>query len=172
MSYIIGLGTPSDPLALKLETRARRFIRNVMRPEVQPHIMRDRIRIIQEGFPAAVPVSASIVYNCYGLVFAARRSAVVDEEDVQAILEDDSYRSLPWDPAAWMIGDVVLYRNDTGELSHVGIVAKKTEDFTTGNIKVHVLSAWGESGEYFHPIDLVPPLLGKPSEVVSQRFLT
>jgi hypothetical protein len=134
--------------------------------------MRDRIRITREGFPSAVPVSASIVYNCYGLVFAARRSAVVDEEDVQAILEDDGYRSLPWDPAAWMVGDVVLYRNDTGELSHVGIVARKTEDFTTGNIKVDVLSAWGESGEYFHPIDLVPPLLGKPSEVVSQRFLT
>ena len=171
MTYIIGLGTPDDPLALNLETRARRFIHNVMRLEVEPEIMRERIRVTRETFPGAIPVSASIVYNCYGLVFAARRSAIVDEEDVHAILEDDGYKTMPWDPAAWMVGDVVLYRNAAGELAHVGIVAGKTIDLKTGNIKVDVLSAWGDSGEYLHPIELVSPLLGKPSEVVSQRFL-
>lgn len=143
MTYIIGLGTPNDPEALKLETRARRFIHNVTRPEGHPDIMRERIRITQDAFPAVVPVSASIVYNCYGLAFAARRCAIVDKTDVETILEDDGYRKLPWDPAAWLVGDVVLY----------------------------VLSAWGDSGEYLHPIDVVSPLLGRPSEVVSQRFL-
>jgi hypothetical protein len=171
MTYIIGLGTPDDPLALKLETRARRFINNMMRLETRPEIMRDRIRIIRENFPAAIPVSASTIYNCYGLVFAARRSAIVGEEDVQAILEDDGYKKMPWDPMAWMVGDIVLYRNDSGELRHAGILARKTADLTTGNIQVDVLSAWGDSGEYLHPIDHVSPLLGKPSEVVSQRFL-
>ena len=171
MTYIIGLGTPSDPAALKLETRARRFIHNEIRPEVHPDIMRERIRITQDAFPAVEPVSASTVYNCYGLAFAARRCWIADEMDVEAILNDDGYRKLPWDPAAWLVGDVVLYRNNSGELAHVGIVARKTNDFTTGEIKVDVLSAWGESGEYLHPIDVVSSLLGKPSEVVSQRFL-
>jgi hypothetical protein len=171
MAYIVGLGGPDDPSALKLETRARHFIHNVMRLEARPEIMRERIRITREGFPGATPVSASMVYNCYGLVFAARRSAIVGEEDVQAILEDDGYKAMPWDPTAWMVGDIVLYRNAEGELTHAGIVARKTIDLTTGNIKVDVLSAWGDSGEYLHPIDLVSPLLGKPSEVVSQRFL-
>lgn len=171
MTHIIGFGTPNDPEALKLETRARRFINNVMRLEIRPDLMRERIRITQDAFPAVAPVSASIVYNCFGLVFAARRCAIVDATDVEAILEDDGYRKLPWDPAAWLVGDVVLYRDVSGELVHVGIVAGKTTDFTTGKIKVDVLSAWGNSGEYLHPIDVVSPLLGKPSEVVSQRFL-
>jgi hypothetical protein len=171
MTYIIGLGTPNDPAALKLETRGRRFIRNVMRLEVQPDLMRERIRIIRNGFHSVVPVSASVVYNCYGLTFAARRCAIVDEEDVQAILDDDGYRKLPWDPAAWLAGDVVVYRKNSGELAHAAVVARKTEDITTGEIKVEVLSAWGESGEYLHLIDVVSPLLGRPSEVISQRFL-
>ena len=124
-----------------------------------------------EAFPNAKPMSASAIYNCYGLAFACRRSAIVDEEDVSAILVDDGYRQLPWDPSAWLSGDIVIYRDGNGAMVHVGVVAKKQVDLATGETSVEVLSAWGESGEYLHPIGDVPSLLGRPTEVVAQRFL-
>lgn len=171
MAYIIGLGGPADPQALKLETRRHRWIRNVLRPEAARDQMRARIAVSLGACPRATPVSASAIYNCYGLAFAARRTAIVDEEDVAAILEDDQYRKLPWDPNAWLPGDVVIYRNEQDEIVHAGLVARKSVDLPRGDVAVYVLSAWGECGEYLHAIDEVPPLLGKPTEVVAQRFL-
>ena len=171
MAYIIGLGTPTDPTSLKMETRRHRYINNSMRPEAPPDLMRGRIRMNLEAFPNAKPMSASAIYNCYGLAFACRRSAIVDEEDVSAILVDDGYRQLPWDPSAWLSGDIVIYRDGNGAMVHVGVVAKKQVDLATGETSVEVVSAWGESGEYLHPIGDVPSLLGRPTEVVAQRFL-
>jgi hypothetical protein len=171
MTYIIGLGTESDSKSLKLETRARRHVNNVMRPEGAPGTMRAAIEIIRGAYPAVMPVAASKIYNCYGLAFAARRTAVVDEDDVRAILTDDQYKILPWDPNAWLPGDIVIYRASTNEIAHVAVVARLTRSPSTGDIVVDVISAWGDSGEYLHPIDVASPLLGRPSEVVSQRFL-
>jgi hypothetical protein len=171
MVYIIGLGEPTDPQALKLETRGRRWIHNVLRPEAAKNQMLERISISLGACPRAKPVSASALYNCYGLVFAARRTAIVDEDDVVAILEDDQYRKLPWDPKTWLPGDIVIYRNEEGEIVHTALVASTSVDLSGKDVTVYVLSAWGECGEYLHPIDEVPPLLGKPTEVVAQRFL-
>ena len=160
-----------DPYALKMETRKRRWIYNVVRPESSHEQMKVRIEVALGACPQAVPVAASTIYNCFGLAFATRRSAIVDEEDVLAIMEDDGFRMLPWDPNAWLPGDVVIYRNSEGGLVHVGLVANHSVDLSRGEVRVYVLSAWGDSGEYLHPIDEIPPLLGKPTEVVSQRFL-
>jgi hypothetical protein len=87
------------------------------------------------------------------------------------MLVDDGYRALPWHPASWLVGDVVLYRDKEGKLSHVAMIAKKTVDVCTAQVDIEVLSTWGETGEYLHPIANVSPLLGKPTAVVSQRFL-
>ncbi len=171
MTGIVGFGTATDPQALKLETRARRWVKNVLRPETAPVLMSIRVTVALGACPAARNVSLSTVYNCYGLAFAARRSAIVDEEDVQTILHDDEYRRLPWDPAAWLPGDIVAYRTDTGDLAHVGVISRIDVDLTNPEFRVLVRSAWGDSGEYDHPIDQVPILLGKPTEVFAQRFL-
>ncbi len=171
MSYIVGLGTPNDPRSLKLETRQRRWVHNVVRMEPTRDEMLLREQSVRAICPNARLVSASAVYNCYGLAFAARRSAIVDENDVEHILEDDGYRELPWDPNAWLPGDVVIYRNRTNAIVHAGVIARKEVSLDTGNVDVTVLSAWGEEGEYMHPIDEVAPLLGRPTNVYSQRFL-
>src|SRR5262249_46882161 len=136
-----------------------------------PEAMRARIEENKKKYPQIEMVSASARYNCYGMVFAARRTWILHPEDVQAILEDDGYHPLPWHPATWQIGDVVLYTGKDGKLSHVGMIARKTIDVSASKIDVDVLSTWGETGEYLHPIDVVSPLLGKASAVVAQRFL-
>jgi hypothetical protein len=171
MTYIIGLGTPIDPKSLELQTRAKRHINNAMQPEKALSQMREAIRLIKDSYPQVQPVAASAIYNCYGMVFAARRTAIVDEEDVDAILRDDGYRDLPWDPSRWLVGDVVLYRDEQRVLKHVGMIAKLTPNPRCATIDVDVLSTWGQMGEYIHPIDVVSPLLGRPCQVVSQRFL-
>lgn len=169
---IIGLGTQIDPEALKLETRKRRWIKNVVRLEIHPDVMKHRIRVLQNAFEYLHLISASAIYNCYGLVFASRRTAIVGEEDVEAILEDDGYRKLPWDPAAWMVGDIAIYRDPTtAELKHVGMIAEKILEIESTRINIKVLSAWGENGEFLHPIDRVHPLFGTLAEIRSQRFL-
>lgn len=171
MNHVIGLGTANDPQALKLETRGKRWIKNVLRPETSSALMREIIEDTLQGCPDARNVSASTIYNCFGLAFAARRSAIVDEDDVQTILEDDGYRRLPWDPSTWLPGDVVIYRMGSGEIAHVGVISQIVPDIATASFKVVVRSAWGSNGEYDHVIDHIPALLGKPTEVVSQRFL-
>lgn len=171
MAYIVGLGTPTDPQALKLETRKHRWIHNVLRPEATRDQMLTRIAVLLSACPRTKLVSASAIYNCYGLAFAARRSAIVDEDDVVAILEDDQYRKLPWDPNAWLPGDIVIYRNGDGAIVHAGVVVNKSVDLLQGDVTIYVLSAWGGHGEYLHPIDEVPLWLGKPTEVVAQRFV-
>jgi hypothetical protein len=170
--YIVGLGGPSDQKALKLETRKHRWIHNVMQPETNPNVMRVRIKEMQQVYEHCRPVSASTVYNCHGLVFAARRTSIVDDEDVNAILEDDGYHPLPWDPDRWLPGDIVLYRDKVGRIVHSGIIVKNLISLGEDKVTIEVLSVWGEVGEYIHPIDEVPVLLGKATDVVSQRFLT
>jgi hypothetical protein len=90
------------------------------------------------------------------------------------VLEDDDYYSLPWDPTAWQIGDVVLYRkkdDPTREIRHVAIIAEKRPLLESGEFDVWVVSAWRDHGEYFHRIGDVQPILGQPSQVVSQRVI-
>jgi hypothetical protein len=168
---IIGFGTERDPEALALQTRRKRHVRNVMRREALRVESAARVSAVLAGRPDATLISASTIYNCYGLVFAARRTAIMDESDAQIVLEDDGYRDLPWDPNTWRPGDVVLYYTEGGDLAHAGLVATIQLDLSTGDSTVYVTSAWGEAGEYYHLIDYVPANLGRPARVVAQRFL-
>jgi hypothetical protein len=142
-----------------------------MRREAVRAELEARRKAVLAMCPEARLISASTIYNCFGLAFAARRTAIVDETDVQAILTDDKYRDLPWDPNAWMPGDVVLYHTERQELVHAGIVASILKDLQTGDCTVYVISAWGEAGEYYHRIGHVPTNLGRPARVIAQRFL-
>jgi hypothetical protein len=169
--HIIGFGSERDPESLALQTRAKRHINNVMRREALRAELEARLAAVLAMCPNARLVSACSIYNCYGLVFAARRTAILDETDVETILRDDGYKDRPWDPNAWLPGDVVLYYAEKDSLAHAGFVATILRDLRTGESTVYVISAWGESGEYYHPIDHVPANLGRPGRVVAQRFL-
>jgi hypothetical protein len=168
MVYIIGQGGTGDPVALQTQTRKRRQIGNEVRPEKAPESLREGVRIITDAYPDVEPLSATALYNCYGLAFASRRSWIIDETEVQKVLADDDFRDLGWDARLWASGDIVLYYSGE-ELSHVAVITDKRANIETGEVAVRVVSAWGESGEYLHLIDRVSPLLGKPCRVVSQR---
>ena len=110
----------------------------------------------------------SSTYNCMGMVFASRRTWV-DPEHLTIILEDDGYRPVA-NEGELQPGDVVIYRDDAGEVSHVGIVTKVRTNLLQASREITVLSQWGESGEYFHRVDDVHPGLGHPSEYWTDRI--
>ncbi len=66
------------------------------------------------------------------------------------------------------MGDIVVYANEEGEDTHVGIV---TEIGYDGKLrkKVAVMSKWGADGEYFHPVGHVPKKYGKEKEYWTDR---
>jgi hypothetical protein len=84
------------------------------------------------------------------------------------VLEDDDYRRLSGSGQA-ELGDVVVYRDTQGVVTHVGLVARIVTDLQVGAREMGVLSQWGADGEYFHRVDDVPSLLGIPAEYWSDR---
>lgn len=69
---------------------------------------------------------ATGIYNCFGMVFASRRTSIYDEDGQQLtrILDDDGFRKLP-DQTDVHPGDVVLYRDRaSGEVFHAAIVTR------------------------------------------------
>jgi len=106
---------------------------------------------------------SSFPYNCVGLIFASRR-AWIEIDHIYDILREDGYKQVRLEDI--MIGDVVLYKNYRGEPVHVALVV--TVDRVFG-LNVKVLSKWGVDGEFIHFIEDVPPFLGTPSEVYTER---
>ena len=106
-------------------------------------------------------------YNCMGMVFASRRTCV-DIDHVSVILSDDGYRQIA-DSDELQPGDVVVYRDDSGNLSHVGIVYHLSPYRPDETRDVFVMSQWGRDGEYFHRIDDVSLHLGRPAEYWTDR---
>ena len=103
-----------------------------------------------------------------GMVFATRRTTI-EPEHLDVILKDDKYTLLT-NYREIEPGDIVVYRDQNGDASHVGIVAKVTVSLKEEPIEVCVLSQWGADGEYFHLADDVHRGLGKPAEYWTDRI--
>ena len=80
---------------------------------------------------------------------------------------EDGFRQV--EESELQIGDVVLYRTDDHQISHVGLIANIAVMVERGHREITVLSQWGADGEYFHHIDDVNPNLGEPSEFWTDR---
>ena len=83
------------------------------------------------------------------------------------ILDDDGYRAV--EVRDVQPGDVVTYRDSTGNVSHVGVVISHDKDLPKAQWKTTVLSQWGADGEYIHDVGDVHELLGKPYKFYSER---
>lgn len=92
-------------------------------------------------------------YNCYGLVFAGRRTGLFDELDIEQILCEDGFEMVADADAA--VGDVVLYRDTRGEHLHAAPILRFDRLLSTGDTQVPiVLSKFDStSGEFEHRID-------------------
>jgi len=153
--------------SLALETKGRHPIANVFgkpqRPKDSLDAFFDAMRKI---WPDLVRRSWDSTYNCYGMAFGARRTAV-DEAALRVIFEDDGYRRVPRDQA--LPGDIAIYRDKTGEVSHVGIIIQRRLVTTARDDDLVILSQWGFDGEFIHGATKVPEAYGPLTEIWSDR---
>ncbi len=156
---------PSEE-GITIHTRKKRAIKNdIALPPTSKH-RRDYAHM-QSMYGSAIPrwenrKPACGVYNCFGLLFASRRTSIREDEEIAAILADDDYRKLMKAEKIW-IGDVVLYRSENNTLLHAGLIVRVEEnklaeiDGAPIARQVYVLSKWNDSfGEDIHLIDRVP----------------
>jgi hypothetical protein len=84
--------------------------------------------------------------NCHGWVFTGGLYWISDEA-VERILADNNYQQVP----APRIGDLAVYRDKGGTITHTGVVRATTPDGL-----VLVESKWGDLGAFLHPVDVHP----------------
>ena len=138
------------PTELALESKAGNQIANfINRNERVPYgdflLMNDYIRQYSQEIHRPWP---SRKYNCHGLSFAARRTAIESPIEIAKIIADDDYEEVI---ASRVIpGDIAIYY-ESGDASHSGIVVQMTE------LKVPiVLSKWGHCHEVVHHLSRCP----------------
>lgn len=92
-------------------------------------------------------------YNCFGHVWASRRTGIFDDTEVSKIIEDDEYRDVAMDRAC--PGDLIIYQNaDSGSFLHV---ARVLEIRDTGFKTPWVVSKFRDDlGEAFHAANVDP----------------
>lgn len=151
-----------------IQTRMGWSIPNAIRQERPPVALQASRELFAELRPGARLRSLTATYNCIGMVVACRRTWV-DTEHLLRVLREDGYRRLSGESQVEQ-GDVVVYRDDSGDVSHVGIVLRKKlyNPNQPGDTLV-VVSKWGADGEYEHDVNDVPPLLGHPAEYWTDR---
>src|SRR6266849_5824649 len=160
MIPIIGEGTERDPRAIQLASRDGTYIPNFRPPELAPEVHRSAAEMFKRERENAKLRSSTSVYNCVGQVFASRRTWV-EIDHLPSILERDGYKRFNERKNLW-VGDIVVYENAGGEMTHIGLVVEKRPDVAHGGHQIYVLSKWGQNGEYLHELEDVPPLLGNP----------
>jgi len=105
-------------------------------------------------------------YNCVGMIFACRRAAI-DIDHIYNILREDGYRRI--DRSQLKPGDVVLYKDQNGQPTHVALVIAIERYKQVLNIQV--MSKWGGTApEFVHFVESVPDLYGNPSEFYTDRI--
>jgi hypothetical protein len=164
---LINPGGESDRESIKLATSKNTLIPNWRRGERTPAALQEAMKIALEGHPDRRLRSLTSVYNCIGMAFASRRTCI-EPEHVPLILREDEYEEIALEADVWP-GDLVIYHDAYGDVSHVAIAVSNEPDLTNGSSNIRVLSQWGSDGEYLHDYRDVPLSLGRPARFYSER---
>ena len=125
---VVDEGGPKDTRSIPLATKRGYYIRNIQPPERAPESMSVAERTWKSSRPSIETRSLSATYNCFGLVFASRRTYVLDDQ-VETILEHDGYRPVR-NMADLRLGDLVVYRQEAGgTITHIGVVIEIGKPF-------------------------------------------
>jgi len=154
------IGTP--PERIILQTRKRRDVANIQscEPDERTRTFYQRFRVPHLSWKNRK--DACGIYNCFGLVWANRRTSIYGEDDFKNILADDGYRLLTTE-GQLQPGDIVIYlsrnANNLRNTLHVGIVLNFDQ---IGLTRVPwVLSKWSDQyGEDIHKLKDVPEQYG------------
>lgn len=118
----------------------------------------EHLRLFQTGNKAIQTSTADPTTNCHGWVFTGGRHWLRGQS-VEAILEDNGYTETT-EPEA---GDVVVYRNSQGEVTHSGIVRGNADGL------ILIESKWGRLGRFIHTPVAHPYRTHVPTYYSSER---
>lgn len=103
-------------------------------------------------YDAEIRTKATGRYNCHGLTFGSRRTCIDDATSLANILKHDGYIEVLI--AEILPGDIVLYFDTDGTVSHSGLVVEVPP---TLPLFPKIVSKWGVNGsEYVHWIHRSP----------------
>lgn len=147
-----------------VETKLRTRIDNVITPDADEKarsVYKEIKRKYGKNWSNRKPATGG--YNCFGMLFASRRTYITDEGEgnVECILKEDGYRKLS-DQNKVKTGDIVLYRDKSRKsIYHVCVVTRlnslqlssgEHSSSKSGKI-IYALSKWGDVfGEDEHHI--------------------
>ena len=119
----------SRELKIVLQTRLGTSIENSQAPEPDEQDIRKFEQIFakhKHGW--TLRKKACGIYNCFGLVWAARRIGIYEQKEVKTILKDDGYRRLSTGEKS-LYGDIALYYSPPpdAEIWHAGLVCELRE---------------------------------------------
>ena len=143
------LDRPNERI-LELETAQGRKISNAQNLiAMESKQVFDCRESFKKKYPSMIERTSSPtgMYNCHGMVFAARRTQIIDAQTIRDILADDGYKKIPSNSV--LPGDIVLYLSPDGDIEHSGIVVAKPEASLVG--QPMVISKWGPFTEVLHP---------------------
>jgi hypothetical protein len=149
------IGTPQKKIVL--QTRAGRNIANSQscEPGEIIHINYNRLSRQHPGWRRRKPACG--IYNCFGLIWASRRTSIYDENEITKILIDDGYHRLD-DETKLLPGDIVIYLSRTDrerDTLHAAVILAM-EMIGTAAIPF-VISKWSDAyGEDIHALRDLP----------------
>jgi hypothetical protein len=110
---------------------------------------------LRTNYPEAkIRCEPSPIYNCHGMTFAARRTGIFESAEITRILQEDGYTEVPKESV--MAGDIIIYRDQSGDYEHSGIVVHvPTRSENLLRIPV-VCSKWGRGHEFVHQANYCP----------------
>jgi hypothetical protein len=104
------------------------------------------------ALPSILRMNSHPRFNCHGLTFASRRTAVLNDREINQILAEDDYQVVA--VADVLPGDVALYFSPIGTIDHSAVVAS----IPAPPLYIpFVFSKWGAHGpEVYHPANQGP----------------
>ena len=150
-------GTPESPIPLA--TRLGTPVRNSRSPSPSERARSIFSLLLRKHPQWVLRKEPCGYYNCFGLVWASRRTSIYEQDDLDRILLEDGYRGLE-DPRRCRLGDLALYLDEAGGFLHVGVVAEIRQVVGGGVSRSGapwILSKWNDStGEVLHHYNDVP----------------
>jgi hypothetical protein len=135
---------------IELHTRANKRIENTQAWQLSLWDWKTFAEVVEKFDRAKKVADACPVYNCHGLIFASRRTAV--DSAVFPILTDDGFEEISAKDVR--VGDIALYLDERGEASHTGFIIGLEKIFDGSDLLIpKVWSKWGKGPEMVH---LVP----------------
>ena len=148
--------TASSRKSIRLDTRQGNHVDNEQSPAPDQYAVTKFDEIVDQHPYWTTRKECCGTYNCFGHIWASRRTSIYDVADVWRILHEDGYTEI--DVKVADRGDVALYLwKNSNTIWHAGVIEPRviaTGSSLDGQTVPWVLSKLNDTmGEIFHPID-------------------